>query len=256
MIKFGELLKKWFWRFIQILWIGDLDVLYAHSTQSPGWPLSWLMGQTVYPSFVGLSSFYTCWNCVIGQWEDGKRREPYTHLIDGSRKELCSSYISKHVLFKQVELPGANCRTVWLPVLSSCCCQSFYIKKWRGGRAADRFFHVVEKWQTTYLCRPPCCAAVDSSGNAISARHLGRPPLLLAIYIIPADSRGIFQKRRDDPSSFPVLQSIVLRGNIAARLMHNKFHTMLSNQQELSDVTAGSLYRECRSNHLTIETSV
>lgn len=134
---------------------------------------------------------------------------------------------------------------------------SHFIKKWRGGRAADRFFHVVEKWQTTYLCRPACCAAVDSSGNAISARHLGRPPLLLAIYIIPADSRGIFQKRRDDPSSFPVLQSIVLRGNIAARLMHNKFHTMLSNQQELSDVTAGSLYRECRwSNHLTIETSV
>lgn len=68
------------------------------------------MGQTVYPQFCRFVQFLDTFGIVLANGMG--RLDPYTHLIDGSRRELCSSSIStgvyniltghtQHVLFKQ-----------------------------------------------------------------------------------------------------------------------------------------------------------
>ncbi len=53
------------------------------------------MGQTVYPQFSRFVQFLDTFGIVLANGIG--RLDPYTHLIDGSRKDLCSSYISTGV---------------------------------------------------------------------------------------------------------------------------------------------------------------
>lgn len=149
------------------------------------------------------------WNCA-GQWVDGWTP---IHTWLTAPVESCAVvlFLREYIIYwldthsmsfsSKVELPEANCPTVLAAgfVSSCCCCQSFHHQEMTARAGGSLLLpRSREKWQRETLIPLSWlhAAAVDSSGNAISARHLGRLISSSArYYIIPADSRAAFFKK-------------------------------------------------------------